>query len=55
MSAFISAAIVGILTYVIGRMVGRAEGFDEGYLQAVEDDHRHQFGEQIQAAREGRN
>jgi hypothetical protein len=54
MSAFISALIVGFLTYVIGRMVGRAEGFDEGYLSAIEDDHRNQFGEQIKAAREGR-
>ena len=55
MSALISASIVGILTYVIGRLVGRAEGFDEGYLQALEDEHSNQFGEQIQAAREGRN
>ena len=54
MSAVITASIVGVLTYVIGRMVGRSEGFDEGYLSAVEDDHRNQFGEQIKAAREGR-
>jgi hypothetical protein len=54
MSALISASIVGFLTYVIGRMVGRSEGFDEGYLSAIEDDHRDHFGEQIKAAREGR-
>jgi hypothetical protein len=55
MSAVISAAIVGVLTYVIGRMVGRSEGFDEGYLSALEDEHRDHYGEQIKAAREGRN